>query len=126
MTTTAVIETGRRRRVLHEKLRELRGGSIVYEDLRIEHMADPLDQVRSSADREVAVQRLDQQARLIHDIQSALDKIRDGNYGPCERCDEIIPAKRLNAIPWARRCVPCQAHAEAAECDGKPVFDHAA
>jgi DnaK suppressor protein len=41
-------------------------------------------------------------------IQEALDRIEAGDYGVCVACEEPIPAKRLQALPWARYCVGCQ------------------
>jgi DnaK suppressor protein len=45
------------------------------------------------------------QLRLVNE---ALDRLNSGDYGICLRCEEPIPAKRLNAVPWARYCVHCQ------------------
>jgi DnaK suppressor protein len=45
------------------------------------------------------------QLRLVNE---AIDRLESGDYGTCLRCEEPIPAKRLNALPWARYCVPCQ------------------
>jgi DnaK suppressor protein len=96
------------------------------ESLEIQPMADPVDQVRMSTDRDMAVETLNQQARSIHDIRSALTRIADGSYGECERCDEPIPAKRLDALPWARLCVKCQSAAEAEARQGETIFHSAA
>ncbi len=41
-------------------------------------------------------------------IEEALDRLRSGDYGYCLACEQEIPAKRLNAVPWARYCVGCQ------------------
>jgi DnaK suppressor protein len=41
-------------------------------------------------------------------IEEALDRLHSGDYGFCLACEEAIPPKRLNAIPWARYCVSCQ------------------
>jgi DnaK suppressor protein len=41
-------------------------------------------------------------------IEEALDRLKSGDYGYCLSCEEPIPAKRLNALPWARYCVSCQ------------------
>lgn len=41
-------------------------------------------------------------------INEALDRLASGDYGVCLGCDHDIPAKRLNALPWAKYCVPCQ------------------
>jgi DnaK suppressor protein len=43
-------------------------------------------------------------------INEALDRITAGDYGVCLACGDPIPVKRLRAVPWARRCVPCQEH----------------
>ncbi|MFG2015024.1 TraR/DksA family transcriptional regulator [Actinomadura geliboluensis] len=41
------------------------------------------------------------------DIESALDRLRDGTYGACERCGGPIGADRLAARPAARTCITC-------------------
>jgi len=126
VTAITAAETQRRKADLQLKLKELLGTSSRRDELHIDYVADPLDQVRSSTDREIAVQQVDQQARLIRCIQSALAKIGDGSYGLCERCEEPIPRKRLAAVPWARLCAPCQSAEEAARQEGEPTFEHAA
>jgi len=34
--------------------------------------------------------------------------LRDGAFGSCERCNEPIAEKRLEALPFARHCIDCQ------------------
>jgi DnaK suppressor protein len=41
-------------------------------------------------------------------ITGALRRIADGTYGRCEKCDTPIPVERLEVLPHARFCVPCQ------------------
>lgn len=41
-------------------------------------------------------------------IQEALDRIAAGDFGTCLRCEQPIPPRRLQAVPWARYCVRCQ------------------
>src|SRR6266567_4109190 len=41
-------------------------------------------------------------------IEEALDRIEAGDYGICLSCEEPIPPKRLQALPWAKYCVSCQ------------------
>lgn len=43
----------------------------------------------------------------IHQIRAALAKIEAGTYGICEFCDKEIPVKRLQALPYATRCIDC-------------------
>jgi RNA polymerase-binding transcription factor len=116
----------RRQAVLESKLSELLKVSAVREDLEIQLMADPLDQVQSNTDRDMAVETLNQQARSIRDIRSALVRIEEGSYGQCERCEEPIPPKRLEALPWARMCVTCQSAIESKGRQSRTVFDNAA
>ncbi|MCO1593962.1 TraR/DksA C4-type zinc finger protein [Micromonospora sp. RHAY321] len=46
--------------------------------------------------------------RNIEQITGALSRISDGTYGACEKCRQSIPAERLEVLPHARFCVPCQ------------------
>jgi RNA polymerase-binding transcription factor len=50
------------------------------------------------------------QLRLVNE---ALDRLKSGDYGICQSCEEPIPAKRLRALPWARYCISCQERAGA-------------
>ena len=127
-TKISSFDTGIRRRkaALQSKLDDLLKLSGDRESLEIQQMADPLDQVRLSTDRDMAVETLNQQARSIHEIRAALDRIEEGSYGTCERCEEPIPAKRLDALPWARMCVKCQSATEAEAHQGGAEFHSAA
>lgn len=41
------------------------------------------------------------------EIRSALDRFHQGTYGTCERCGAAIALARLEARPFATRCVTC-------------------
>lgn len=43
------------------------------------------------------------------DVDAALTKIANGNYGRCERCGEPVSRERLLARPAARTCITCAA-----------------
>jgi RNA polymerase-binding transcription factor DksA len=47
-------------------------------------------------------------ARRAREVRSALESLREGNYGVCEGCRNPIPARRLAAVPTATTCVACQ------------------
>jgi DnaK suppressor protein len=42
---------------------------------------------------------------LLAEVDRALAKVDDGSYGRCDVCGEEIPAGRLEARPWATRCL---------------------
>ena len=39
------------------------------------------------------------------DVERALVKLDEGTYGTCDVCGRPIGSERLDAIPWAVRCV---------------------
>jgi DnaK suppressor protein len=41
-------------------------------------------------------------------IDAALARIDSEEYGVCADCGDAISGRRLEAIPWAARCVACQ------------------
>lgn len=44
----------------------------------------------------------------LQDINLALEKIKKGKYGKCEKCGKKIPEERLRVHPEARMCVNCE------------------
>jgi DnaK suppressor protein len=106
-----------RRNVLQSKLNELLQPSAERESIKVENFADPLDQLSSTAIRELAIHLVDRSSRLISEIRIALTRIDEGTYGLCESCDDLITSKRLDAVPWARLCVSCQTRQEGEHID---------
>jgi len=43
----------------------------------------------------------------LQDVVRALAKLDDGTYGVCDACGGPIEPERLEAIPWATRCLTC-------------------
>lgn len=44
----------------------------------------------------------------LRDINIALEKMKTGDYGKCEKCGERISKERLKAYPEARLCSKCE------------------
>ena len=42
---------------------------------------------------------------LLAEVHAALERLKQGTYGMCIVCGQPIPEKRLEALPWAARCV---------------------
>ena len=80
--------------------------------LAIDHASDPMDQMRSIADRDLAVRNVDQMYRVLRLVNGALREIREGTFGLCAHCGADIAVKRLEAVPWSPYCVSCQEGAE--------------
>src|SRR5579859_3905775 len=48
------------------------------------------------------------QQALLTLVNNALQRLENGTYGLCQQCGEAIAPKRLEALPWAERCVSCE------------------
>ena len=77
-----------------------------------EHLADPVDQAAYATERNFSHHLCSRNNRVKREIERALQKIENGDYGICDRCDEDISIKRLKATPTARYCISCKAQLE--------------
>ncbi len=50
----------------------------------------------------------DKQNQRIHGIDEALRAIDRGTYGVCQVCGGLISKERLQALPFAIRCITCK------------------
>ena len=76
--------------------------------ITVERTADASDEAQYSFDRDLAIRTLDRESRLLYAVRLALQRLDEGTYGICQRCDGAVGAKRLAAVPWAGYCVHCQ------------------
>lgn len=60
-------------------------------------------------DRDFALSVLAKEQDALHEVEEALRRIELGTYGLCEMSGEPIAEERLEAIPFARLTVECQA-----------------
>jgi DnaK suppressor protein len=52
-------------------------------------------------------------AKALVEVEDALERMRAGNYGVCERCATPIALERLEILPMSRHCMRCQHRLEA-------------
>jgi len=69
------------------------------------HMADVAS---DSYERDFAFDLVSNEQELLQKIGDALRRIEEGNFGKCLDCGKKISKARLNAVPYAALCVPCQ------------------
>jgi DnaK suppressor protein len=77
-------------------------------------LQDIADHASEIIAQDVALSILGSTTGTLEQIDEALQRIEEGNYGHCEECGVKIPPERLEAIPYATRCVQCAAREEAA------------
>ena len=100
------------RRMLHEKEDEVRDRlSAAHAAEVVQRPEEPLDfgdWCQKNHDEWLFLNQNRLEMALLRDIQQALRRVGEGTFGICPECNEPITAKRLNAVPWAKFCVPCQ------------------
>ncbi len=111
------------RRTLEAKRNELMAGGSDRDEILIENAAEEFDRLQQQLNREVAIRNLDRESKLLKEVRAALARLDNGTFGTCLRCDEEIPEKRLQAVPWAAYCVQCQEAIERQRAAGEPVDD---
>jgi DnaK suppressor protein len=69
---------------------------------------DLADKAASSYNKEFLFFQSSAERTTLQLVDEALSRIEEGNYGECVHCGGPLQEKRLEAVPWARHCVPCQ------------------
>jgi DnaK suppressor protein len=63
-------------------------------------------------DQEFTLSLMASENNALDQIETAIERIEDGDYGLCSKCGDKIPKSRLNAIPYAAQCVRCASQQE--------------
>ena len=71
-------------------------------------LADEVDVIRLNQDREMNFATRSLLVERANKLAEALDRLRGGEYGLCEECEEPIAPARLRAMPEVTTCVRCQ------------------
>jgi DnaK suppressor protein len=96
-----------------DELRRRLGGEL--KDLRnfkSNDTGDSADAAFDSGSEEVSSQLAELEARELSQIERALARLKQGNFGVCEGCHRKIPVSRLNALPFSTTCIECQREME--------------
>jgi RNA polymerase-binding protein DksA len=86
----------------------------IKENLTAGRSADSQEQAQELENAEVVDQLGNEARNEISKIARALDQIKNETYGICVDCGETIPMARLEAHPFADRCIRCATAAEVA------------
>lgn len=68
-------------------------------------VGDEADQATEDARVSLGTRLIDRNAKLLREVERALDKFKDNTYGLCEGTDEPIGYARLKLRPWTRYSV---------------------
>jgi RNA polymerase-binding protein DksA len=92
-----------RRRLVEDTSRSME--EAVDEDGNDSHLADSASE---TLDRGIELSLEDNAEHLLAAIDAALERVDAGTYGQCERCAKPIAQERLEALPWATKCIECK------------------
>ena len=105
--------------ILIDRRRRLLGDFQSLEDAGVQGAADAnvtpshLAELGSdSASSDLSLDRRASESTEIQEIDDAVERIREGSFGRCESCEKPIGKERLDAIPYARLCMPCKIEEE--------------
>jgi DnaK suppressor protein len=69
------------------------------------HLADS---ATATLNREIDYTLEENAEHVLSAIDDALQRIEEGTFGTCVRCGAPIAEERLEAIPYANRCIDCK------------------
>ncbi|MBN8772017.1 MAG: TraR/DksA C4-type zinc finger protein, partial [Thiobacillus sp.] len=81
-------------------------------DLLNREPGDSGDESLANALADFNLALLDRHIDGMRDIEAALQRIRNGEYGVCIDCGDAVTFPRLMAYPTAKRCIVCQEQRE--------------
>ena len=103
-----MVDTAKLKAQFGKRLDALRARvSELEEDLRAPHDADSEERASEIEGDEVMEGLENSALQEIGHIETALKRIDAGTYGVCDACGERIDARRLEALPYATRCIDC-------------------
>lgn len=98
--------------ILEEKkekiLNNINGSRNNIDELKGQEINDDLDYAELVSDSFTEGMIANHQLDELEQIEAALKRIKNGDYGNCDMCGITIPIGRLKAKPFARYCTECR------------------
>ena len=69
---------------------------------------DIADKAANSYTKEFLFSLSNTERDLLQLVEEALLRLQNGHFGICAVCENEVEKKRLEAVPWAKRCLGCQ------------------
>ncbi|PLX96997.1 MAG: hypothetical protein C0621_00970 [Desulfuromonas sp.] len=70
------------------------------------------DMSSNTYNRDVLLNLGEVQRQRLEDIDAALERMTQGEYGVCARCEEEIAPRRMEVRPFSRFCIDCKTEVE--------------
>ena len=76
------------------------------------NLPDLADVSSNAYSREMLLNLSDAQHRKLQDIEAALERMDNDEYGICASCGEDIAPRRMEVRPFSRYCIECKTDIE--------------
>jgi len=76
------------------------------------HLEEIDDQAVADLESGIEIAEIERDVRELREVEGALGRLHEPEYGVCADCGSEIPFSRLSASPTATRCIACQRRAE--------------
>ncbi|OGW15542.1 MAG: hypothetical protein A3K09_05160 [Nitrospinae bacterium RIFCSPLOWO2_12_FULL_47_7] len=86
-------------------------------------VADVNDDATRTYNRQLMLNLGEQDLGKLKLVDDAIETIKQGNYGVCQKCEKIIPEARLNIVPFAKYCVECLSIIEKEKLLEQPMIE---
>jgi len=97
---------------LRQHTEQVRTDQAAALELYDDGVKDSVDLSVQDLNKEIALRLGERSSQVVADIDQALLRMKEGNYGICARCSKPIDERRLEALPTARYDAVCQAAIE--------------
>jgi len=95
-----------------EVMKEVQSASAASREMGQDGVPDIGDMSANTYSRDVLLNLSETQRQKIRDIDAALDRLAQGQYGVCLRCEEEIDERRMEVRPFSRYCIECKTDVE--------------
>jgi DnaK suppressor protein len=103
-------------------IRLINRSRLAEEEIKVENTEDEGDLATISHDRGLLYNLHEGGFARLRFIQEAIKAIDRGQYGECIRCRGRIDEKRLEAVPWAMKCLGCQEETESTHAPSRMML----
>ncbi len=115
----APARTEQYQRLIQSKIHDVRQGLSARRAAEfVQRPEEPLDfgdWCQKSHDEWLFVNQNRLETAQLRELEAALRRVERGTFGICAGCGEAISEKRLEAVPWAKFCIPCYERARLEE-----------
>ena len=92
-------------------------------------MADISDHAARTYSRQLEGELGEQEWQRLKQVDTAIEKIAEGEYGVCAQCEASIPEARLKVVPYTEFCTQCLSEMEknpkATDLNDEETFEEA-